>query len=83
MQVWPVKAQDSIQSSKVPPKWNELVLGCEEAWLSSCQSRTHDVEFGEYSHPETSARTGYRLLLIADCPIIGYPDVSSPDFSPI
>src|SRR6218665_1954463 len=48
-----------------------------QAWLSSRQSTTHDTEFGEERHRETSARNGYRLSSFADgsdgadCPNIG------------
>src|SRR6218665_14578 len=67
MQVWSVKSQDSMQSSKIATKLNELALGCDQAWLRSRQPRTHGTEFSKYPRPETSAQTGHRLSLIADC----------------
>ena len=32
---------------KVATKLSELAIGCEQAWLSSRQSRTYGAEFGE------------------------------------
>jgi len=35
------------KSFKVATKLNGLAIGCEQAWLSSHQSRTYGAEFGE------------------------------------
>ena len=36
-----------LKSFKVATKLNELALGCEQAWLSSRQSRTRGADFSE------------------------------------
>jgi len=44
---------------------NELTPGCDQAWLSSRQARTHSVDFDDYPHPETLC-TDWSTIVI-DC----------------